>query len=167
MEEYDRNKEERLIESVRLGDREAFGKLYDKYAPLLFGVIRKKITDPQESEEILMDLFVMIWERIASYDPARQSLYIWIYTLAKELITKNRASHSVERVTGNEQVNTSIDVSVIAIENPGVSSPEILDLIYFKGYTYKEVVMEFKIPMERLKKNIRTEFNNLRETLVK
>ena len=167
MQEHSRNKEERLIESIKLGDQKAFGELYDRYAPLLLGVIRKTFPNPQQSEEILKELFTQIWKKIASYDPARQSLYIWIYTLAKELIIKTKASYSIERSTIGEQTNVYPDNQGGGMGNSQILSEKILDLIYFKGYTYKEAAMVLKIPLERLKENIRTELNYLRETLVK
>jgi hypothetical protein len=34
------------------GDRQAFGRLYDRIAPMVFGVVKRVVVDPAMSEEV-------------------------------------------------------------------------------------------------------------------
>ena len=38
----------RLVRQIARGDREAFGRFYDRYAPLAFGVISRIVREPAE-----------------------------------------------------------------------------------------------------------------------
>lgn len=53
--------EERLISSLKKGDKIAFEFLYDQYWKQLFGVALKFLGSPDESKDIVQELFVELW----------------------------------------------------------------------------------------------------------
>ena len=65
---------------------EAIEELYDRYGGMLLGLARKVVKDPADAEEVLQETFVHVWNRAASYDPARSSVATWLV-----LITRSRA----------------------------------------------------------------------------
>ena len=46
--------------TIKQGDKEAFGKLYDKYAPVLMGLINRILPADNDGEEILQTAFLNI-----------------------------------------------------------------------------------------------------------
>jgi len=50
-----------LLILIRDGDREAFNEIYQRYWLTLFQKAVKKVTVPEEAEDIIQDLFVSIW----------------------------------------------------------------------------------------------------------
>jgi len=52
-----------LLAFLRMGDKEAFTELYNRYWTLLFQVAANKTGSLAEAEEIVQDLFLDIWRR--------------------------------------------------------------------------------------------------------
>ena len=50
------------------GDELAFTEIYNRYWAKLFGVAANKISDLDEAEEIVQDIFVSLWKRRAELD---------------------------------------------------------------------------------------------------
>ena len=81
-----------LMMQVAEFDSSALEKLYDRYSTTLFTLINKIVSDKQLAEEILSDVFVIIWNRIDHFDFKANNVYTWLITLAK-----NKAVDSLKR----------------------------------------------------------------------
>ena len=57
-----------LIERIVARDQAAVGELYDRHCRLLFGLILRIIRDRSEAEEILQEVFVLVWTRAETYN---------------------------------------------------------------------------------------------------
>ena len=64
--------------SVAAGDTQALATLYDSYAPLLLGLGMKILQDRAEVEDLLHDVFVEVWQKAGSYEPARGTVRTWL-----------------------------------------------------------------------------------------
>lgn len=165
MEERYRNEEALLVQSILSGDHRAFETLYDKYAPVFYGVISKSISDSKHSEDLLQELFMNIWHKISLYDNTNQHLYTWMHAIAKDLIAKNVSLQPAynENVRSGATKEKSAKVPDTSVQ----ASETAFDLVYFKGYTYEEAARKLDISMAVLQTSIRIELNHLRGTLVK
>lgn len=72
------------VRSVRLGDRDAFGRIVELYQRRLFGLALMMTRDPSGAEEIAQDAFVRAFVNLDGYDEARP-FYPWISTIAVRL----------------------------------------------------------------------------------
>jgi RNA polymerase sigma-70 factor, ECF subfamily len=81
-----------LLGRVALGDRAAFGTLYNASSAHLFGVILRINPDRGHAEDILQDIFVNIWRAAQGFDPARAQPMTWLISIAR-----NRAIDSLRR----------------------------------------------------------------------
>jgi len=88
----------------------ALEKLYDRYSASLFTLINKIASDKQLAEEILSDVFVIIWNRIDHCDFKANNVYTWLVTLAK-----NKAVDSLKRK--KETASLPVYSSEYEIEN--------------------------------------------------
>ncbi|MEO6637677.1 MAG: response regulator, partial [Ginsengibacter sp.] len=68
---------------------EAFSSIYDKYAPILFGYILSIIKDEEQSEAILMTLFLRIFENNQHYNLHKESVLLWCMRLANNTIIES------------------------------------------------------------------------------
>lgn len=91
--------QQELLRLLQQKDPVAFAKLETQFGPLLRYCIRAILPDPREQEECLADLFVQVWNRIDSYDPAKGKFPAWIATLARNAAL-NRA-RTLQRKQGN------------------------------------------------------------------
>jgi len=67
--------DERLVACILQGDKQAFGELYDKYAPALLGIITKIAVDKKTSENILQESFLIIWNDLKTHDCSGERLF--------------------------------------------------------------------------------------------
>lgn len=103
-------KDGELMLQVAEFDSSALEKLYDRYSTPLFTLINKIVSDKQLAEEILSDVFVIIWNRIDHFDFKANNVYTWLVTLAK-----NKAVDSLKRKKGT--ANLPVYSSEYEIEN--------------------------------------------------
>jgi RNA polymerase sigma-70 factor (ECF subfamily) len=73
-----------LVEAVRRGEREAFGQLYDMYAPMVHGILLARVPYG-EVDDLVQDVFLVALRRL---DTLRESAAFggWL-----AMITRNRA----------------------------------------------------------------------------
>lgn len=60
--------EKELLIALRSGDQKAFEKIYQMYSPRLFGKLMKLVKSESNAKEILLDVFIIVWERRESID---------------------------------------------------------------------------------------------------
>ena len=79
--------EETLILAIRKKDRNAFSYLYDTYAALLFGAIKKKVVFQPDAEIVLEKVFEKIWSHSHSYHSNNERIFIWMLRMVNEETT--------------------------------------------------------------------------------
>lgn len=77
--------DERLILRLREGSYEAFEAVYNRYKLTLAAAMLRQVKDPELVSDLLQELFVRLWERRRSIDPA-QSVQAYLYRIAENLI---------------------------------------------------------------------------------
>ena len=80
---YKHISEEGLIVALKSKDRDALEYLYDHYSGALLGVIARILKKEELAEEVLQDVFLKIWDRIASYDASKGKLFTWMLNIAR------------------------------------------------------------------------------------
>lgn len=55
----------RLVDDARAGDRIAFGQLYNRYAPMVHGILLARVPHT-DAEDLVQDVFVTAMDRLAS-----------------------------------------------------------------------------------------------------
>jgi RNA polymerase sigma-70 factor (ECF subfamily) len=86
-----------LVSSARDGDRAAFGRLYEKYARMVHGVLLAKVP-LDEVNDLVQDVFVIALRRLSTLRETG-SLGAWLVTIAR-----NRANDFYRRSTPEEQL---------------------------------------------------------------
>jgi DNA-directed RNA polymerase specialized sigma24 family protein len=72
-----------FLECLAAGDFSVWNSFYDKYAPLLYGIIRKQV--PEEISDVVLEkLFLSLYRRIDEFEPGTQLLFTWMYKIALE-----------------------------------------------------------------------------------
>ncbi len=70
------------------GDRAALRRIYDAEASRMLGVAMRLLRRRALAEEAVHDTFMQVWQKAASFDPARGEGRTWLYA-----ILRNRAQH--------------------------------------------------------------------------
>jgi RNA polymerase sigma-70 factor (ECF subfamily) len=158
--------EHALIGRIQSGDAESFAKLYDKYAPVLHGVILKIVRDEKHAEEILQKSFMRFWMEMNSFDPMKESLLIWMLN-----ITRSMSLSAVPQKVKNEPIqNPDNTVNTLNPELTPIKTGtanhsthyeqqvSVLEMVYFKGYSLTLAACELNITVDVLKTRLRMEF---------
>lgn len=76
------SREPQLIDDILSGDHEKYRLLVDRYAPLVFSVVRRFESDPDEIQELGQQIFVKAYEKLDQFKK-RSKFSSWLYMLAK------------------------------------------------------------------------------------
>ncbi len=172
--------QEELLPLVLKKDDRAFTLLYDMYSKSLFSVISNLISDREEAEDVLQESFVKIWKNIETYNDSKGRLYTWMLN-----ITRNTAIDKLRsKGFNNKQKNLSSDnfvhllddsnKAINRIDTIGIQEfikklkpkcIQLLDLLFFKGFTQQEASEELEIPLGTVKTQNRNCINDLRTYL--
>lgn len=71
---------------LRNRDIEAFKILYKQYAPAIYGVIVRKITDEERAKLILDQTFCELWHHFSDYDATKLRIFSWMSQIAIKCI---------------------------------------------------------------------------------
>jgi RNA polymerase sigma-70 factor, ECF subfamily len=82
-----------LMQRVGRGDRAAFRPLYDATSAKLYGIIIRILRDPDQSRDVLQEVYVRIFERASEFNATVASPITWMAAVAR-----NRALDEVRRV---------------------------------------------------------------------
>lgn len=176
---------EELLSRVAHGEESAFEALYDLIGPKVFGLVRRVLRDPAQSEEVSQEVFVEIWRTATRFDPDRGSAVAWVLTLAhRRAVDRVRSEqsasererraaasdahlefesydHVVEEVTSTlerEQVRRCLG-TLTSLQH------EAVGLAYYAGYTYREVAELLDVNLATVKTRMRDGLIRLRDCL--
>lgn len=171
--------EDALIEGLKNGNKQAIEKLYKMYAGSLMGIISRIVKFDEIAEDILQDTFVKIWKCISQYDESKGRLFTWMANLAKnaaidQVRSKNYTYYSktddltaVNTEVLDRNSNISFNTETIGMKqlmkHLKPDQQNILDLIYFEGFTQMEVSEYLNIPLGTVKTKIRLSILRLRK----
>jgi RNA polymerase sigma-70 factor (ECF subfamily) len=168
-------------------DSKALEQLYDRYAPFLYTLIKKIVIDKETSEEILSDVFVIIWRQIDQFDFKTNNIYTWLVTLArnKAIDVLNRRggkilpdyndeyekehiipklSKEVKTLELNEVLNRKEKMEK-ALSSLTDAQRYVLELSYYGGMDQEEIANKLKIPTVTVKSKLQVAIGNLMQKL--
>jgi RNA polymerase sigma-70 factor (ECF subfamily) len=88
-----------LIEAAQAGDRDAFGRLYSRYAPGVSRFVGSRLRDRDLAQDLTSETFARALRRIDSVSYQGRDAGAWFTTIARNLITDHVKSSRVQRET--------------------------------------------------------------------
>lgn len=169
--------EAQLISQLKEGNDLAFEVLYDKYASLLLGFIFRIVQNRKDAENLLQDCFVKIWHNIQHYDGSKGRFTTWLLYIARNLAIDYTRSKYFSQKQKNQNLEKAVLVGEafsreFSIDTMGLKEHiqqlapvyrEIIEYLYFEGYTQQEVADTFQIPLGTVKTRTRFALKELRK----
>ena len=168
--------EEQLVVLLKEQSNDAFNFLYDHYSGALFTIIKQIVPDKDTASDVLQEVFVNIWRKINSYDPAKGRLFTWMLNIARNAAIDKVRSKRYRDSQKNQPIVESENGGMTMSSNPAVAdvglkmiltklneeSRKLIDLSYFQGFTHEEIAKMLGIPLGTVKTRIRTAIIQLR-----
>jgi RNA polymerase sigma-70 factor, ECF subfamily len=127
-----------LVSAAREGDRAAFGRLYDRYAPMVHGVLLAKVP-LDEVDDLVQDVFVIALRRLSTLRETA-SFGAWLVAIAR-----NRANDYHRRSAPEEQLDDATLDQTIKIEDTGRTHEDqaiaIINAIRSLSDAYRETLI--------------------------
>jgi RNA polymerase sigma-70 factor (ECF subfamily) len=170
-------------------DSKALEELYDRYTPILYTLIKKIVGDKETAEEVLSDMFVIIWKHIDEIDFAGKNVYTWMVTMAR-----NKAIDVMKRKRGKEEreyteeyerekIVPRLSREIDTMELEGVLAMKekvetaigslteaqryVLELSYYEGLDETGIAQKLKIPASTVKSKLQVAISNLMKKITK
>jgi RNA polymerase sigma-70 factor (ECF subfamily) len=98
--------EDSLVNAAREGDRAAFGRLYDRYARMVHGILLARVP-PREVDDLVQEVFLLALRQLhALRDVSRFGA--WLGT-----ITRNRANDYFRKAIPDEKATEPVDETLV------------------------------------------------------
>jgi RNA polymerase sigma factor (sigma-70 family) len=170
-----------LADRLAARDHGALTELYDRFAPIVYGLAKRVSRDSHGAEDVTQEVFLKVWQRPGGFDPDRGSMRAFLGTLthhaAVAWVRKQVASRRRERDLAPNAVGPSDDVESAAISRitgerlrsavarlPAAQGRAIW-LAYFAGLTYRQVADRTDVPEGTAKSRLRLGLRSLATTL--
>ena len=167
--------EQELVAALQNKDEQALSVLYDRYSKALFNIIYRVVGNQEMSEDVLQESFVKIWNGIAQYDEAKGTIFTWMLNICRNSAIDKVRSKEYKSVSKNQNIDNNVNLSQHRTEfNPETlglktiteklkpEQKQVVDLIYFNGYTHVEVAEELNLPLGTVKTRLRLAIIELR-----
>lgn len=162
-------------------DREALRLVYAMTSAKLYGVCLRICIDRVAAEDVLQNVYLKVWQRAASYDPAKASAIAWLCAIARNAAIDWRRSQRYEDPLpadlGDTLVDETADPSaLLAQAGERAQIFACLDELepvratairagFYQGLSYPEIAEAMDKPVGTVKSWIRRGLMQLKECL--
>jgi RNA polymerase sigma-70 factor, ECF subfamily len=167
-----------LLLRTAQGDHQAFSEFYHRTCRQVTGLVRRVIINPELSEEVVQEIYIVVWQDAAKYRPATGTPTAWLMTIAhRRAVDKVRATQS-SRDRDHRWATTSpsiydgvldavaenMDARILITSMACLSAVqrEAIVLAYFGSLTYQEISLKLSVPLPTIKSRIRDGLQKLR-----
>jgi RNA polymerase sigma-70 factor (ECF subfamily) len=168
-----------LLVQTAQGDQDAFARMYDLISPRVFGLILRVLVDRAQSEEVLQEVFLEVWQSAGRFAPNRGQGRSWILTIAHrravDRVRSAQASTDRDAKIGTRDLDVAYDRVAeqveLKIEGERVAAAlsslpeaqrEALTLAYYGGYSQSEIAALVGAPLGTVKTRMRDGLSRLR-----
>lgn len=175
-----------LLARVAKGDQQAFSQLYDHSSTLLFTLAVRILGNSEEAAELLQDVYLEIWRRVARYDVGRGTPVAWLVTLTKSRaidrlrartargyrgassLDGGTAAHTADpgpspfETQADQELRIAVGTAVAGLPQ---AQQQAIELAYYEGLSHAEIAMRLNQPLGTVKTRIKLGMSKLREGL--
>ncbi|WP_235939969.1 ECF RNA polymerase sigma factor SigK [Occultella kanbiaonis] len=171
-----------LMQRAALGDQDAFAAIYDATAPVVHGVARRVLRDPDLAAEVTQEVMLEAWRTAPRFDGARGSVLAWLTTMTRRRAVDRVRSEQSHRDRGERVAAGDFRRPFDEVAETVERRSEFLEVrrclgsltdlqrdavvtAFYGGQTYREVAQSRGASLPTVKSRIRDGLNRLRRCL--
>ncbi len=173
-----------LLRRIAEQDAAALTELYAQTATSFFSFAMRMLNNAHDAEEVIQDVFVQIWNKAPSFDPAIGLPFHWAMSIVRNRCIdrlRSRQRHSrvmveMEDYAKSEPVvgTPALDALLATNERETVRAALIhlpqeqkqaIEMAFFGGLSHPEIAAELSEPLGTVKARIRRGMLKLRDEL--
>ncbi len=167
-----------IVSRMMARDEAGLRLLYRHYSDALYGIAFRVLRhNKAHAEDALQKSFLKIWNSINQFDDEKSTLFTWMSRITRntaidisrlKTFQAEQKSETVDPNVHNTEVTTikteTLD-STALLEGLDDKYSFVLEHLYLKGYTQKELSDEFGIPLGTIKTRVKKAIDILRSRL--
>jgi RNA polymerase sigma-70 factor, ECF subfamily len=179
--------DEELMARLQGHDSSALNTLFNRYSRVVFGIAFRVLHDVGESEEVVQESFLYLYQKVKLFDPSRGSAKNWVVQIAYSR-AKDRKAHlsrrgfylrtDIESLELDETLAAGVDVErevaakldfnrlEYAFNNLTSMQRQTLKLFYFEGLGLKEISEQLQEPLGNVRHHFYRGIECLRRSTV-
>ena len=164
MTKKDRDELRALLSAIAANDQKAFRRLYDLTHQKIYFFVCRLVKETQLAEDVVMETYTAVWKSAKKFQ-GRSKVQTWIFGIARNLamnaLKKRRPEYAIDDFP---QLATDGGVDVAGMERKAVIAKgllkisdkhrEVLDLVFFQGFTYVEIADILKVSENTVKTRV-------------
>lgn len=178
-----------LVRRMRSKDERALGTFYDRWFPVVHGVVSRMLESPDDVEDVVEEAFWQAWRQAERFEVERGSVQTWLLTIARSrALDRLRSRRRLREDPLVDETASEADTSVptpaapsdpladaehaersrivrAALADLPAEQREALELGYFGGLSQSEIAEQTGQPLGTIKTRMRLALQKLRERL--
>jgi RNA polymerase sigma-70 factor (ECF subfamily) len=160
--------------------------LYDRWVTLVHSVAIQLLKDPDDSAEVVEEVFWQVWRQPESYQQGRSAVSTWLAMITRSRALDRQRSRARRRlretelpkdegqIPGDSASGDPLDGAEAAERSELVATAigllpadqrQTIELAYFRGMSQSEIAEHTGQPLGTVKTGVRLAFQKLREKL--
>ncbi|MCC7012472.1 MAG: sigma-70 family RNA polymerase sigma factor [Planctomycetes bacterium] len=176
-----------LVAAIARGDQGAMAELYDASQRVVFALVLRVLGERESAEEVLLDVYMQVWRRAASFDAERGHVSTWLLTIARSRALDRRRTHlsrarrespwsdereaaladrscTCEPAAAHESEERCSAVRCAILELPDAQRHAI-ELAFHGDLSHTEIAERLGLPLGTVKTRIRLGLSKLKDQL--
>jgi RNA polymerase sigma-70 factor (ECF subfamily) len=173
-----------LLRRIAAQDGSALAEFYDQTSASLFSFALRMLADAHDAEEVIQDVFVQIWTKAPSFDPAVGLAHHWAMSIVRNrcidrlrsrqrrsrIIVENEAAAELQPAAAAPAAETGLVGEELAAVRSALNGlpkdqKEAIEMAFFNGLSHHEIAAALNEPLGTVKARIRRSMMRLRDGL--
>jgi RNA polymerase sigma-70 factor, ECF subfamily len=168
--------DEQLLIHIAQRSEAALESFYDRHSGVVYALARKILRTTSDSEEVMQDVFVRVWNKASDFDPTRGTVLAWLMTIAHHVAVdayrRNQLRQTIELDDaainavshGQNLADVTLDrmLAADALALLEESDRQVLEALYFEGLSQSQLAARSGVPLGTLKSRSRNALQRLR-----
>jgi len=101
-----------LIGRAKLGDAEAFGQLYERYAAAIFRYVYARVGEEKDAEDLTEEIFLKAWRSLPNYEERGYLYSAFLFKLAQNAVVHFYRKSMRQAVLNGDEMETRAEPKV-------------------------------------------------------